>query len=148
MTRTAAFALALSLLAGCAVQTYRGARRPSQEVAFIESDGTRLTGLDEWRGRGDQKLEVLPGAHALAVRLYDDKRNGIASDGYHYSSKYSLIVCFVARPGHTYLARPVYSGRTWRPELVDESRAELIKVRVIDGPAAGCADAAATGDAD
>jgi len=140
VTGRAAFGLAVCGLAGCAVQTYAGPRRPTQQVARIETDGTRLTSVDDWRAeRIDRQLEVLPGPHALGVKLSDDHRqSAMAADGYHYFSRYALFVCFVARPGHTYLTRPAYSGRTWRPEIVDENRAELVKSWMVDSAAGGC----------
>jgi hypothetical protein len=139
MTGRAGLVLAAGGLAGCAVQTYAGPRRPTQEVAVIETDGTQLTSVDAWRAaRSDRKLEVLPGPHALGVKLSDDHRHTVAGDGYHYFTRYSLFVCFVAYPGHTYLTRPVYSGRTWRPEIVDENRAELIKIWMVESAASGC----------
>jgi hypothetical protein len=125
-------------LSGCAVQSYDGPRRPSKEVALIETDGTKLTAVDDQDANGS-KLEVLPGMHALSVQLDDVHRQTAGSgDGYRYFSKNALVVCFVAHPGHTYEARPVYAGRSWRPEIVDESRAELVKSWVVDSPAGRC----------
>src|SRR5580698_4991625 len=132
-------------LSGCAVQAYDGPRRASKDVALIETDGTKLTAVDDWDAKGS-KLEVLPGMHALSVQLDDVHRQTAgSSDGYRYFSKAALIVCFVALPGHTYEARPIYSWRSWRPEIVDESRAELVRSWVIDSPARRCATESARG---
>lgn len=74
--------------------------------------------------------------HALSVQLDDVHRQTAGrGDGYRYFSKSALVVCFVARPGHTYEARPVYAGQSWRPGIVDESRAELVRSWVVDSPA-------------
>ena len=118
-------------LAGCTVQAYGGPRRPSKDVALIETTGTKLTAIDGEPIHAS-KAEVLPGPRGLAVRLEEDVPGGRL-----YSVR-SLVVCFVARPGHAYAARPVYAGPTWRIELIDETLAETAKVWRAGDPGNPC----------
>jgi hypothetical protein len=126
-------------LAGCVVQAYPGPRRPSNQVALIETTGTKLTGVDGDAVHGS-KAEVLPGRHGLAVKLDDDV------PGWHLYSVHSLVVCFVARPGHAYAARPVYAGPTWRIELIDETLAERAKAWIVGDPGNPCETDDAVGE--
>jgi hypothetical protein len=123
---------------------YDGPKRPSGEVALIETDGTVLSAVD-----GDatsaSKVEVLPGAHALAVKLDDvHRQNAASTDGFRYFSDAPVVACFTARPGHAYQARPVYAGRRWRPEIIDETLAQTVRSWELDPGGRGC-DAAGAG---
>ena len=133
---TAAVALASTCLAGCIEQTYPGPRRPRAEVALVLIDGTQLTHLDGQHTDTD-RLEVLPGLHALWVALSDDHPPGLP--GFHTYSTRSMVLCFAAQAGHTYRARPVYVGRRqWRPEILDETRGELVRFWQIDPSVEHC----------
>jgi len=132
---TAAVALASACLAGCMEQMYPGPRRPRAEVALVQIDGTQLTRFDGEPTETD-RLEVLPGLHALWVAL--DDRHSPAGPGWRAYSVRSLVVCFAAHAGHAYRARPVYAGRQWRPEIVDETRAELVRSWEIDPHVGHC----------
>jgi hypothetical protein len=106
-------------------------------VALIETDGTDITAADDWDATG-RRVEVVPGTHALSVKLDDYRPETGYGDGFLYCSDGSLVVCFVALPGHTYQTRPVYSGSLWRPEIVDETRAELVRSWVVYSLAGRC----------
>jgi hypothetical protein len=69
---------------------------------------------------------VLPGLRALQVRLSDDHPNDMTRLT-NRSSTESVGVCFVARAGHTYTARPVYAEGTWRAEIIDQTTTERVR---------------------
>ena len=81
--------------------------------------------MSVWARR--RKFEVLPGPHGLAVRLEDDV------PGWRLYSVRSLVVCFVARPGHTYATRPVYAGRIWRRATRSAGWRARALIRSVDG---------------
>jgi hypothetical protein len=73
------------------------------------------------------------------VRLNDDHPvfAGSASGG-HRTSEGALAVCFRAHGKHTYLVRPAYAGREWRPEVVDENVTGVIVTKATSAVAPDC----------
>ena len=98
--------------AGCSPpHLYPGPKRPDAEVATIEVDRLAIQAVD---GRAVDtsrpRYEILPGSHTVTLRR----------------DRLDRAVCFKARPGHVYLARPVRGGGTWHPEMIDENVALVI----------------------
>jgi hypothetical protein len=128
--------------AGCTARLYPGPKRPDAEVATLETDGMTIVAVDEQRaqpGIGPSRYEILAGMHSVSVRLNDDHPvfAGSAAGG-RRSSEDALAVCFRARGEHTYLLRPVYSGPTWRPEVIDEKVTGVIVTKGTSAVAPDC----------
>jgi hypothetical protein len=141
-TRSLALLMALAA-AGCAAQTYDGPRRSSAEIAVVETDGTVIMAVDQIPVHFD-KVEVLPGLRALLVRLSDDHPITASNDWTVRTSQEAISVCFVARPGHTYTARPVYAHKAWRAEIIDQNTAERVRTDGFSAENEDCAESEGT----
>jgi hypothetical protein len=111
---------------------YPGPRRPPAELVTIETNGTVVQAVDGDRPRHGVRFEVLPGFHQVAINLDD------AEAGEHRFTRRAIAVCFRGQAGHTYLARPTYSGPTWRPEILDETTASVVPSHLITTANATC----------
>ena len=111
--QTTLFVAAAFLVSGCTTVAYEGAPRPDGEVATITSEGTLIATIDgkdvPYSGGNYATFKVLPGRHTIGVRLNDV--------GLRRLSKIALPVVLSAEAGKAYVARPVYDGITWRPEV-------------------------------
>ena len=129
--------LAVSFAIGaCTAQLYRGPSRPKTEVAAIESDGVRIVAVDEQSTESGRRYEILPGAHSVTLLLGYDTAAGIGR-----YSKNAIAVCFTARAGHVYLARPVYHDATWHPEIIDENVTRAIATTATSTVVPDCSPA-------
>lgn len=128
-------------LSACMARLYPGPKRPDAEIAIIETDGMTVVAVDDQRadpGLGTSRYEILPGMHAVSVRLSDDHPvNGDYTAGRRVSD-FATAVCFKARENHKYLVRPVYSGASWRPEIIDENVPAVIASKVTTAAAPDC----------
>ena len=98
---------------GCkaAVPIYPGPQRPEAEIAVIEVDRLAFQAVDgHVVNTAEPRYEILPGSHAVTLRR----------------DRLDRGVCFKARAGHVYLARPVRGGGTWHPEVIDENVAQAV----------------------
>jgi hypothetical protein len=67
MSRLASITIVV-LASACTHVTYRGPRRPRNEVAEIEGYGAEIAGMDRIvYKRSSSKVEVLPGNHVLLM---------------------------------------------------------------------------------
>jgi len=105
---------------------YEGTRRSSSEVAVIETDGTIIAQADDSPPGDYDEIEVLPGLRVLSLKLSDHHPVNPNNDWLRRTSQESVAVCFIARRGHTYTARPVYAGKTWRGEIIDQQTTERV----------------------
>ncbi len=103
----------------CTTVAYEGASRPDSEIAIISSDRTLVSTIDgksvPYSGANYAKFKVLPGPHTIGVTLNDT--------GYYPQirvSKAPLEVRFNAVAGKTYVTRPIYTDKLWRPEIVEK----------------------------
>ena len=100
----------------CVTTMYRGPRRPDNETVLVETAGFEIASIDDVAPPGGSKFRLLPGAHRLEMYMSDGYMRGVMR-----TSRLTLSVCFVAKPGHAYLARPVYAGPFVRPQIIDEN---------------------------
>jgi hypothetical protein len=118
------------LVAGCTTVTYSGPRRPREQVATISTKGTSIIEIDGTLQQvTNGTFEMLPGRHSLLVHLSSSTPDGPYRVVY-FHSKYPLRVCFVARPGHEYLAAIDYQGNgRWEPRIFDQATLFWVTVR-------------------
>lgn len=115
----------VALLAACSNTLYPGPRRPRSEVATIETDAIFIDTLDGVYVGTGETVEILPGRHALGIRLQDHERAVMADE---VLSAQPIVLCFEARAGRSYLARPAVVGlENWRPEIIDLDRQQVVK---------------------
>ena len=113
---------------GCtaAHQMYPGPERPDNEVAIVGTDGMEIAAVEgNRRGVGDT-VAILPGKTRLTVRLDDEKAPSQVLAVSHRTSRSEVAVCFVAKAGHRYVARPNYDDQAWRAEIVDQTITEMV----------------------
>jgi len=126
---------------GCrtAHQMYPGPKRPDNEVAIIATDGTNLAEVDGDPEFVGNTVAVLPGRKRLSLRLDDAQApSDVATAAYsHRTSRSEVSLCFVAKAGHRYVARPNYDDQAWRAEIVDQTIAELVTSEDCGGTSAG-----------
>ncbi len=132
--------LAILTGASCATQMYEGARRSSNEVAILQTDGTIMTAVDGRKWGSNQDVAVLPGVRAISVRLKDVNRYaGPLLGAELLSSTRSLTICFRARADHTYTVRPAYEqGQRWHPEVIDQKTASAVRTTPLGNPRDPC----------
>lgn len=96
---------------------YEGPAQPDSAVATITSERTMIASIDgkavPWSGGNAATFKVLPGVHTVAVKLNDIS----VWMGRRRYSENDLTVVFSAEAGKAYIVRPVYVGKTWRPEI-------------------------------
>ena len=95
-------------------------------MATIHAKDTVLERIDRVPVRGSA-FEILPGPHALLVRLQVSGQDPF-TPGLYYS-KGGLVVCFTARPGRAYTIVPAFVDDGWQPEIVDRATTYRITVR-------------------
>ena len=135
MTAAGAFPRILALISvalaplACATtaRLYPGPPRSRAEVATIEVNRLIVLAVDDAAVETHRsRFDILPGMHAVEVGR--DHR--------------SYALCFDARPGHVYLARPVrFEQGGWRPEVIDENSTQVIRTRNTTAGAPNCATA-------
>jgi hypothetical protein len=112
-----------SLAGGCTTVLYKGPRRPEAEIAVLSSTHTLIDKVDTVKvadsASGNHvRLEVLPGYHEVAIRLYR-VIPGFLSNAVQRSQ--AIVVCVTLEPGHTYRTEAVLYDRRWEPQVVDEA---------------------------
>jgi len=123
-----------ALLAACSNTLYPGPRRPRSEVATIDTDATTITTVDGVYIGTSETVEILPGHHALGIRLQEHERAVMADE---VAAALPIILCFEARAGRSYLLRPAAVGlENWRPEIIDTTKQIAVKSHVCGQGAA------------
>ena len=143
-------------VSACAQVTYSGPRRGADEVALlVTTSGMSETGHSTEVAKIDgakisgSKFELLPGRHSVEVKgtLRPRPDNGAAGalagvapavalgmiaasaswSEKHKQSSDQLVVCFVARPRHTYEVRSYGQGGFWVTEIIDQETTYDVK---------------------
>lgn len=107
------------LASACTTAMYNGPRLPPSELAVLASDDSAISEIDyvkaPYSGGNFGKYEVLPGEHAVGVRL----NKSMATFRYYSHALYR--VCLDAEAGKTYRVKIEMRGSLWRPYVIDES---------------------------
>jgi hypothetical protein len=112
-------AAATTAAGACTTVTYQGPRRPSVEVATIEARDFAIESLDGADMReAHRKLEVLPGAHRLVVRLSTTRDYYVMRVYFHAEP---IDLCVDALPGHYYTLAARAGWKRYAPTILDGS---------------------------
>jgi hypothetical protein len=112
------------ILSACASSLPPGTHLRRTE-ATLETDGTVLESLDGRTTRLRSPVTILPGRHAIGLTLRDSKDAAFATITYY--SRGPLVVCFDARAGRIYRARPLMAHRRWEPEIIDTTNQTVVR---------------------
>ena len=135
----------VALAAACsAVQTYPGAPRPDDELAFLES-GNRATilGIGEQRYSTGSTFALLPGSHAVDFEVFDrlsdydaDQCNPCNAGRGNQIDLRKTSLCratLTAEAGHRYRIVKTSQMSDWEYRLSQGARAQTLgTVRIVD----------------